>query len=322
MKKIFSLFVLALFVFSFIFSIQNKAFALGKNTIVKPVYVQKPLSKPVINVPSYSGLPVKPTFIIKKSKNNKNYLQIPSLHSTIQYIISHYPHGNYPVITRSDGEVLYPVNTLKPVVFLEKKRITTIKFPKGMQVLSVALGNTSDFMVTKVSNSVRNYVILKPIRNRLNTDMFVVTNKRSYFFNIIAMPGKFIPMVGFYNPQVYILNYKTQVRKLNSRVIMPSSSFSLNNLNFNYYYKGNGYKPVHVFNNGKFTFIQLRKGILIHPVIFVKYNHRKYLANFLYRDGYYMLRGLPKYIVMIDRTRNTKREEKIYFGIKPDHHWW
>lgn len=280
------------------------------------------------NPPKFKPYQYKGINIVRDTKNgfkvkaeNNRFLHIMSLRKTVDYILSHYRHGDYPLIQKSNGEVLYPYNVIRPVIFVTVRRLTVIKFPLNIKILSVALGNSSDFMVDKVENSSRNYLLIKSITTRIKTTMFVLTNKNSYYFNIIADPERYIPIVSFYYPDSFVTNYKIKINKINSEVALPKTSFSLRSLNFAYTFKGNGYKAQRVFNNGKFTYIKLKK-TQVQPAIFVRIRHKNYLVNSLYKNGYYILRGVPKEIVLISRTKNSKRVLYIFYGRTPHYTWW
>ncbi len=256
-------------------------------------------------------------------KKPSHYLKIENLHNVMRYILSHYPHGKYPLLVKSNGEILYPYNIINPVVFIRIRRLSLIKFPNGTKINSVALGNSLDFTVAKVSNDNGDYLIVKPTHPYLRTSLVVTTSKRIYYFTLISTMHRFVPIVGFYYPGLFIKRYKNTVKTVHSEIAFPKKHFAFKDLNFDYFTTGHGYKISRIFNNGKETFIKIGNlhGIP-HPAIFVRINHKNYLVNFLYKNGYYILRNVPKTIILISRTKSTKREVKIYYKHKPNYIWW
>ena len=267
-------------------------------------------------VASYTGL--KP--LIKPNNANKNYLKNENLLIVLKYINEHYFHGKYPLVRLNDGELLFPYGIVTPTVFLRVRRLTLIKFPHKTQILSVTAGNSQDFKFKKISNLTGDYLTLKSTHSMLRTTMVVTTTDRLYYFNIVSTKHRYMPIVGFYFPGIYVKNYN--VVSSSQRRNVAAAGISLNDINFKYYVTGTGYKVLRVFNDGKETFIKLADtGNKSLPAIFIKRNKQNYLVNFIYRGGYYVLRGIPKTIILISRTKSSKKEITIHRGAKPSP-WW
>lgn len=274
-----------------------------------------------VSPPSANYVGLKP---LAKSmlRSDKNYLKNENLITVLKYINKHYFHGKYPLVRLNDGEILFPYGIATPTIFLRVRRLTLIKFPKNTQILSVTVGNSQNFRFFKITNSSGDYLTLKSTHPMLRTTMVVTTTDKLYYFNLVSTKHRYIPIVGFYFPGIYVKIYKTI--SVNNRKNIAAKGISINSIDFKYYTTGTGYKLSRVFNDGKETFIKLAKlnGDPL-PAVFVRRHKQNYLVNFLYRGGYYILRGIPKTIILISRTKNSKKEITIRRGSKPlPWQWW
>jgi len=278
-------------------------------------FTPKSFALPIKSV-KYKGIPGLPSV---KPHKNKNYLKNENLILVLKYINRHYFHGHYPLVRLNNGELLFPYGITTPTIFLRVRRITLIKFPKNTQIISVEVGNSANFMFKKITNSTGDYLTLKPNQPEIRTTMIVTTTNRLYYFNLVSTKSRYMPIVGFYFPGLYVKKYKVVSLQIHKNIV--SKPVIIGKLNFKYYETGKGYKVLRVFNDGAETFIKIAHGGHL-PALFIEHNQKKYLVNFVYEGGYYILRGTPKTIILISRTKNTKREVVIHRGSKPNPWWW
>ncbi len=278
---------------------------------------QKSFAIPAVK---YAGIKPLPA-MSARTKRNKNYLKNENLIMVLKYINRHYFHGRYPLVKLNDGELLFPYGITTPTVFLRVRRLTLIKFPQRTQILSVTVGNSANFKFKKINNSTGDYLTLKPNQPELRTTMIVTTINKLYYFNLVSTKQRYMPIVGFYFPGIYVKNYKAVSFKMHKNLV-SNKPISISKLSFRYYETGKGYKVLRVFNDGKETFIKIAAGGPL-PALFIEHAKKKYLVNFVYRGGYYVLRGVPKTIVLLSRTKNSKKEITIHYGRKPNPWgWW
>ena len=280
------------------------------------IFTQKSFAVPSAK---YTGIKPLSTMPVQQ-KRNKNYLKSENLILVLKYINNHYFHGRYPLVKLNDGELLFPYGITTPTVFLRVRRLTLIKFPKETKILSVTVGNSANFKFQKISNSTGDYLTLKPDQPKLRTTMIVTTINKLYYFNLVSTKHRYMPIVGFYFPGIYVKNYKTISFEIHKNLV-SNKPVSVRKLSFSYYETGKGYKVSRVFNDAEETFIKIESGGPL-PAIFVEHGKKKYLVNFIYRGGYYVLRGVPKTIILVSRTKNFKKEITIHYGHKPNPWWW
>lgn len=69
---------------------------------------------------------------------------------------------------------------------------STIQFGEGEAIENVAIGDSQSWQVTP--NRRANLLFVKPLEPRATTNMTVVTNKRTYLFDLVASPGNRTPL--------------------------------------------------------------------------------------------------------------------------------
>jgi type IV secretion system protein TrbG len=162
-----------------------------------------------------------------------------------------------------------------------------------------------DTMQWRVSGGPRNMYI-KPLRPDIVTSLTLVTNKRSYQFDLRSGPidGKRYQKVAFDYPdeqqkiklrdKVIAQATQAEVNRIQSQVV--SADINPSKLNFSYDIKGDAeFKPVSVFDDGKFTYFKFSK-IQSMPALFLVENDDLVLVNYVVKgDTFVIERIAPKF---------------------------
>jgi type IV secretion system protein VirB9 len=68
------------------------------------------------------------------------------------------------------------------LVLMESGFQTSIEFANGEQIQTLSLGNSYAWSITPVSNR----LFIKPLENNIRTNMTVITNYRTYQFDLVS----------------------------------------------------------------------------------------------------------------------------------------
>ena len=82
-------------------------------------------------------------------------------------------------------------------VYCTPRKISDIRFGKGEQIISVAAGDTVNYLITKVVNADREDLLVKAIYPGLKTNLIVHTNFRRYIFSLISNDKVHLNAVAF-----------------------------------------------------------------------------------------------------------------------------
>ncbi|MEQ9115931.1 MAG: TrbG/VirB9 family P-type conjugative transfer protein [Rickettsiales bacterium] len=68
------------------------------------------------------------------------------------------------------------------LVLMESGFQTSIEFARGEKVQTMSLGNSYSWSITPVNNR----IFIKPLEDTVRTNMTVITNKRTYQFDLVS----------------------------------------------------------------------------------------------------------------------------------------
>lgn len=182
-----------------------------------------------------------------------------------------------PVPYPSDGRikmVAYQENNVVPVNGITFTS-TQIIFAKDEYVIDVEGGDTAGWMVTN-PNNLPNMIFVKPTILGSDSNMTVVTNKHNYYFHVKSNES----LTKNANRQTYAIKFtypEEDRAKLNARLKSQAKRKEavLNQkrepkaYNWNYSFSGSKrIMPLHVFDDGTFTYFELRKNQPV-PAVFI-----------------------------------------------------
>ena len=157
----------------------------------------------------------------------------------------------------------------------------SIEFAKTEQVVSISMGDTTAWQVVPAGYR----VFIKPMELEATTNMTLITDKRTYFFELYAEETKDIRDPGMVFNVKFIYPDEQQEEDHVQTFSGRSSGPDLNrpeNLNFLYSISGNEeIAPIKIFDDGEFTYLQFRdKNNEIPAILAVDDELRESMVNF------------------------------------------
>lgn len=170
---------------------------------------------------------------------------------------------------------------------------TQISFDKDETIEDIQSGDVAAWTLD-VQKQLPNMLFLKPTMADSNTNMTVVTNEHTYYFHLNSTDNpQIVPTyaIRFTYPDeekaalLKQLNFQNQQQQA-----LVNAAQNPKNYNWNYSFSGSPVVlPLHVFDDGQFTYLQLRPGQPV-PAIFAvdnKVGHES-VVNYR-RDGEYLI---------------------------------
>ncbi len=160
---------------------------------------------------------------------------------------------------------------------------SSIIFEQGEEIQTISMGDSTAWMITPSGNR----IFLKPIEQDAQTNMTVLTNKRSYLFELHAREAESID-----DPQlIWVLRfiYPTESTRLAKLDPVPDpKQDGMQNFNFNYTIRGSyEIAPVKIYDDGEFTYFQFRgKNTEVPAIYMVDKFGKEYLVNYRTRGTY------------------------------------
>lgn len=169
---------------------------------------------------------------------------------------------------------------------------SAIELAKDEEVVSISMGDTSAWQIVPAGNR----IFIKPVDEDATTNMTLITNKRTYFFELYGSIAEDIrdPNMVFNVRFLYPdEQQEDSIRTFNTSSSAPDLS-QPEKYNFNYSISGHEeIAPVKIYDDGEFTYLQFRDKNIDLPAIFaIDENLRESMVN------YHMSPSVPNMIVV------------------------
>lgn len=173
---------------------------------------------------------------------------------------------------------------------------TYIEFEEGEQVSTISTPKPTAWQFVPNGNR----LFLKPVEDNADTTAIIMTNKRTYFFELIAeeASGPFDPRVSFF------VKFRYPVEQSASSGGVDSNGFAIlqyvttdipdlshpERYNLNYTMSGdNAISPKEVFDDGRFTYMRFDKSGMLPAVFAVDAQGFEELVNYRIVGDYMMI---------------------------------
>jgi type IV secretion system protein VirB9 len=160
----------------------------------------------------------------------------------------------------------------------------SIELAQGEEVVSISMGDTTSWQIVPSGSR----IFIKPMEQDATTNMTLITNKRTYFFELYAQettdirdPDMVFNVKFLYPDEEEEDHIKTFSSSAATGIAEPDLDHPEK---FNFYYSISGNEevaPIKIFDDGEFTYMQFRDKNMEIPAIFaVDENLRESMVNF------------------------------------------
>lgn len=196
----------------------------------------------------------------------------------------------------------------------------TIAFADDEHIENVAIGNSNSWQVSP--NKRANLLFVKPLADRARTNLTVVTDRRSYYFDLVAAPG---------GSALYALRFtypdepkaataqqtstggitEAEADAMTARPVAVPASVDPATLNFAWRARGDGRLiPARVYDDGAFTFLAWAAGTPIPAFLERNAKGEEGPVNFAVRGDVIVIDGVPATIVLRSGKNGATLENK------------
>ena len=234
--------------------------------------------------------------------------------------------GTASAIAGNNGEVLYPYGQSTPDILCSPLHTTIIKLLPGEKIAGSALGDKIRWTATNLQLGNQAVVLVRPMQGGITTNLVIAsTTGQIYDLTLVSDKAKFVPSVGFYDPQqewdkavVGMRNQATAAAHRKAVMTLPNVNPA--DLDFGYYVTGpHEYRPVRVFSAAGKVYLQMPPGMQYGnaPAVFVIENGKEQLTNFQIIQGYYVIDQLFHEAKLLLGTGDNKQVVTIHAGNRP-----
>lgn len=211
--------------------------------------------------------------------------------------------GTARPIQGQDGLLLFPFGQMQPTLICQPLRACDIQLQAGEIINNVIFGDTVRWIATPATTGsgaqAIPHVIVKPTEDRLETNLMVTTNRRTYMLTLKSSEGQYVSRVGFYYPHEMVQDWNGQAeaerRKAEqdaARTVSELPIASLDQINLDSYrLKGDRslpWYPVRVFDEGTHVWIQMPPSIKASEapaLVLVGNNGESELVNYRVKEA-------------------------------------
>ncbi len=197
-----------------------------------------------------------------------------------------------------------PDNTF--LILARPKYLTNIEFGADERIKTVAGGDTKHWELTPTQD--RRHLFVKPIYESIETSMTVITDKRTYQFVLrsTSQAAKWYQRVTWRYSQTLLLELRDEEEKAHSAAKAERAASELKEaqtlavgvnpeqLRFNYQVSGDApFRPVSVFDDGKFTWIRMPAHLAELPALFgISNGSELAIVNYVVKGDYLVAQRL------------------------------
>ena len=179
----------------------------------------------------------------------------------------------------------------------------TIRFEEGEHIENVAIGDSNSWQVTP--NKRANLLFVKPLSARASTNMTVVTDKRTYFFDLVASPAaQALYVLNFTYPEEPEAEAPVEMAQAPTadEVAAASDPYAVADpalLNFAWKRKGAArLLPEQIYDDGDATFITWPVDATIPAILIKDQNGTEGPVNYAVRGATTVVEGVPNEIIL------------------------
>lgn len=182
---------------------------------------------------------------------------------------------------------------------------TTIRFGEDEMIENVAIGDSQSWQVTP--NKRANLLFVKPLAERAATNMTVVTNHRTYLFDLVASPRIETPLY------VLSFSYPVEIEPAPKRELEPEQPTDVemaavtdpeaivDPADLNFAWAGTGDRkllPARIYDDGSATFLAWPAGTPVPAILVKDKAGTEGPVNFAVRGDTIVIEGVPRQIIL------------------------
>jgi type IV secretion system protein VirB9 len=224
--------------------------------------------------------------------------------------------GDAPVLVGTNGVVMYAYGESHPTVTCAPLRVCVIRLIAREHITNMAIGDSVRWLIASAQAGagadVTPVVITKPTAADLVTNLAITTDAgRVYYLTLRSDPRKYIPEIGFYDPQQIVIRLSGEQAAAEATaaahadtVVDDLGAVDPASLDFGFTCRAENrdakrWLPVRVFAGGGHTYVQMPATLADGdaPALFNLVGSGRHpqteLINSRLIHGYYVIDGLP-----------------------------
>jgi len=235
------------------------------------------------------------------------------VHEAIETQVARLRDGGRPEVLRLSDMLIYPFGHYQPVLTCTVLRACLVELEKGEALISLITGDDQRWLIDHTSTGAGGMtplVSVKPVDYNITTNLIVSTDRRVYHITLDSPPRTsrnepFNPL-GPYTRHIRFYYPRSQITLNNTRELKaaPTTGLTVGQLNHQYIWRKSRkfpWEPIAVFDDGERVYIRLpgEADTFEHPLLSVGRKGQERVADYVLRDGYFIVSGLFEHARLI-----------------------
>jgi type IV secretion system protein VirB9 len=189
-------------------------------------------------------------------------------------------------------ETVYPISGIMGIQ-------TAVLFADEERIENIAIGDGSNWQVTP--NKRANILFIKPIATKKVTNLTIVTNRRTYLFELNSVNQKAAPIftLRFIYPPDPVEPEIPDLTKIPPEAMSESNAVQAPKINFNWAKSGKASLwPSEIFDDGTLTYLRWPKDVSPPAIYAIGADKSEGLVNQLVQNDYFVIDFVPAALML------------------------
>ena len=176
---------------------------------------------------------------------------------------------------------------------------STIEFASDERIENVAVGDSSAWQITP--NRRASLLFVKPLNGHTRTNMTVVTDRRTYMFDLVAGDRRTAPMYAlkFSYPNEKPVETAKPAQQMAAAAAQPQATTTADKLHFDWNSKGNSkLLPSRVFDDGASLYLAWGKDTPLPAILTQSEDRKEGPVNYRMSGEYIVISPIPQNLVL------------------------
>jgi len=197
-------------------------------------------------------------------------------------------NGKYAADIGNNGIINFKYGISMPTVFCKPFNATSIKLEPGETVQDFKSGDSERWFLDTVIRkedtvNQTTYVLIKPIKSGLETNLFIFTNRRIYNIRLVSKRSLWTPFIGFtYENVVKKVKPKPKVKKISEYSIKTN----------------NDWKNSSIYTKKGKTYIKVKRNHSNYKLFVINKNKFK-IITYILKDGYFIVDTIIQKAILV-----------------------
>jgi P-type conjugative transfer protein TrbG len=184
-------------------------------------------------------------------------------------------------------------------LYASPEKVSTIALQPGEELIDVSTGDTVRWVIGDTlsgqGGSRRVHILVKPTLPDLQTNLVVLTDRRTYHVELVSTAETYMASVSWTYPTDGLIALRKQnARAIDEELRVADRGVRLDKLNFRYRIEGDDppWRPLRAFDDGRKVYIQMPSGLAqgeAPPLFIAGGDGRPNLVNYRVRGTYYIV---------------------------------